>query len=96
MPNEELDNKEELSKDDILDILNEDDDKVKDDDKKKDDEEEKEKEDSEEDDKEDDLEDDDEEEIDEDLELAVPVRKKEILKAYPDLFKKFPYLEAAS
>ena len=95
MPNEELDNKEELSKDDILDILNEDDDKVKDDDKKKDDEEEKEEGNSEEDDKEDDLEDDDEEEIDEELELAVPVRKKEILKAYPDLFKKFPYLEAA-
>lgn len=29
------------------------------------------------------------------LELVAPVRKKEILAAYPDLFKKFPYLERA-
>lgn len=36
------------------------------------------------------------EEPDEDkLELVTPVRRKEILKAYPDLFKKFPYLEKA-
>jgi len=28
-------------------------------------------------------------------ELITPVRKKEILAAYPDLFKKFPYLEKA-
>lgn len=27
--------------------------------------------------------------------LITPVRRKEILKAYPDLFKKFPYLEKA-
>lgn len=95
---EELDNKEELTKDGILDILNEDDKEEKEEDKKldaKDDEEEKEEEDAEEDDEKEDLEDADEEELDEELELAVPVRKKEILKAYPDLFKKFPYLEAA-
>jgi hypothetical protein len=29
------------------------------------------------------------------LELMTPVRRREILKAYPDLFKKFPYLERA-
>jgi len=29
------------------------------------------------------------------LELVAPVRRAEILKAYPDLFKKFPYLESA-
>lgn len=40
---------------------------------------------------EEDLEDPDEEK----LELVTPVRRKEILKAYPDLFKKFPYLEKA-
>jgi len=31
----------------------------------------------------------------EEFELVVPVRRAEILKAYPDLFKKFPYLEKA-
>lgn len=31
----------------------------------------------------------------EDLELTTPARRKDILKAYPDLFKKFPYLEKA-
>lgn len=31
----------------------------------------------------------------EQLELVPPVRRQEILKAYPDLFKKFPYLEKA-
>lgn len=30
-----------------------------------------------------------------DLELVTPVKRQEILKAYPDLFKKFPYLEKA-
>jgi hypothetical protein len=30
-----------------------------------------------------------------DLELTTPARRKDILKAYPDLFKKFPYLEKA-
>lgn len=29
------------------------------------------------------------------LELVTPVRRREILKVYPDLFKKFPYLEKA-
>jgi hypothetical protein len=32
---------------------------------------------------------------DEQLELVTPVRRKEILKEFPDLFKKFPYLERA-
>ncbi len=32
---------------------------------------------------------------DEQLELITPVRRKEILKEFPDLFKKFPYLERA-
>lgn len=31
----------------------------------------------------------------EDLELTTPVRRKEILKKYPTLFKDFPYLEKA-
>src|SRR6516162_6794140 len=31
----------------------------------------------------------------EQLELVTPVRRREILKAYPDLFKKFTYLEKA-
>ncbi len=34
-----------------------------------------------------------EEKAEEDLEIDGPPRKKEILKAYPDLFKKFPFLE---
>jgi hypothetical protein len=32
---------------------------------------------------------------DEQLELMVPARRREILKEFPDLFKKFPYLERA-
>lgn len=36
-----------------------------------------------------------EEPDEEKLELMTPVRRKEILKEYPDLFKKFPYLERA-
>lgn len=32
---------------------------------------------------------------DEQLELMTPARRKDILKAYPDLFEKFPYLETA-
>ncbi len=32
---------------------------------------------------------------DENLELMVPARRREILKEFPDLFKKFPYLERA-
>jgi hypothetical protein len=36
-----------------------------------------------------------EEPSEEQLELVTPVRRREILKAYPDLFKKFPYLEKA-
>jgi hypothetical protein len=44
------------------------------------------------------VEDEDEEEpvVDEDeLEIIAPARRSEILKAYPDLFKKFPHLEKA-
>ena len=44
---------------------------------------------------EDELDEDDAEPDDEKLELVTPVRRKEILKAYPDLFEKFPYLEKA-
>lgn len=37
----------------------------------------------------------DEEPSDDKLELTTPVRRKEILKKYPNLFKDFPYLEKA-
>lgn len=90
--------------DDKLDFLNQDDD-----DKEvidlKDDKDDKDKDDKKDDKKDDDKEDDElkeledsikDEEVDEDkLELATPVRRSEILKEYPDLFKKFPYLEKA-
>lgn len=36
-----------------------------------------------------------EEKSEEELELVTPVRRREILKKYPDLFKDFPYLEKA-
>jgi hypothetical protein len=42
-----------------------------------------------------DLEDELEEPDEEKLELVTPVRRKEILKKYPNLFKDFPYLEKA-
>lgn len=42
-----------------------------------------------------DLVDEDKEPDEEKLELVVPVRRKEILKKYPELFKDFPYLEKA-
>ena len=41
----------------------------------------------------DDLEEDLKEPDDEDLELMTPARRKDILKEFPDLFKKFPELE---
>lgn len=41
------------------------------------------------------LEEDLEEPDDTKLELTTPVKRKDILKEYPDLFKKFPYLEKA-
>src|SRR5215510_11268328 len=37
----------------------------------------------------------DQKDLDENLELALPVRRKEILAKYPDIFKDFPYLEKA-
>jgi hypothetical protein len=98
----------ELTSDDIIDILSEEDssegekrdDKVIEEDKKviskEVDDKTKENEEEEE-----EKEGEDEEELrlkdeeDEDIELNIPVRKKEILKVYPDLFKKFPALETA-
>lgn len=110
----------ELSKDEILDLLNDesgddpdnpddpDDDKddkddgdQKDDDSGDDNQKHDKKGDDDEDDEdkklkkddEDDEKGDDEDEDEEDL--VTPIRRKEILKAFPDLFKKFPYLERA-
>lgn len=105
----------EMSKDDILDFLNKDDEPVEDevipvkeekkeipDEKKKvaKDEEEDIEEDKEGDEEEDEdelalLEDELEEPDEEKLELTTPTSRREILKAYPDLFKKFPSLEKA-
>lgn len=62
--------------------------------KEKDDKDETDEDEEKEDEKEEELELEDEPE-DEDLELIAPVARKEILKAFPDLFKKFPYLERA-
>jgi hypothetical protein len=48
-----------------------------------------------EDDLEDELNDEELDETDDELELVAPVRRKEILTKYPDLFKDFPYLQKA-
>lgn len=111
-PTDTLDiSNEPLSKDGILDILNDEsdkgdiiplddadsDDKDKKEDKGKKEEKDK-KEDIDDDDEDDELKEieDDLEEPDEDkLELVTPVRRQEILKKYPDVFKDFPYLEKA-
>lgn len=63
----------------------------------KDDKEDSDDEDSDDDSLEDDLEKDlEDEDVDEEkLKLVTPVRRKEILKKYPKLFKEFPYLETA-
>lgn len=99
------------NKDDMIDFLNADDEndeviplvepkkdkeisKGKEDEEEPDDEKEDEVED-EEDDELKDLEDELEGPTDEQLELVTPVRRKEILKKYPTLFKDFPYLEKA-
>ena len=101
----------ELTKSETIEILGEDDDdkevidldekksKLKDD---KEDKEETKEDDNTDEDKEEDeddelkeIEDELEEPDEEKLELMTPVRRKEILKVYPDLFKKFPYLERA-
>lgn len=87
----------EMGKDDELDLTKpvekKDEDKVET--KTEDDEEEGDKKEDDEEDElallEDDLKDVDEEK----LELVTPVKRREILKEYPDLFKKFPYLEKA-
>lgn len=98
-----------INKDGILDILNDEsekgeiiplDDTDKDDKtekkEKKEPKEDKEKEDVDDNEKELQELEEDLEEVDEDkLELVTPVRRSEILKEYPDLFKKFPYLEKA-
>ena len=101
-PEEVIDKgKEELGKEDIIELLGEDDEKdEKLDIKEKKEEKEPEKEDEEKEEKEEKDELDEEleelEEPDEDkLELTTPVRRKEILSKYPKLFKDFPYLEKA-
>jgi len=94
----ETDTGKELTQDEVVDILN--DDKAED---SKDDKEEDKEDEVEEEEKEDEgdkeTEDEDEEkeeelEIEEEQLLVLP-RKKEILKAFPDLFKKFPQIEAS-
>lgn len=96
--------KNDLTKDDILDNLMEDDEEKEDSEgkeKREEDEEPKEDEDKEEgkegeEEEEVKLKDEDEGKLDEDeLELTVPVRRKAILAKYPQLFKDFPYLERA-
>ena len=108
---------QEMGSREILDLLNEDDDKdesldlnedkdkdekkikdkedIKDEDEKKEGEEEEDSDIKALKDIEDELEDDEIKEDDEKLELRVPVRKRDILKKYPDLFKDFPYLESS-
>jgi hypothetical protein len=88
-------------KPDVIDLDKEDKGKDKNKDKEVPDEDDEDNKDNDKEDKEDkedelsDFEDDEELPDDEELELITPVRKKEILKEYPDLFKKFPYLERA-
>lgn len=102
-PEEAVDTGKDLTVDDALEFLNrETDDKelIDLDDKKDDKDKDKEIKDKETDTEDEDLkkleEDLEDEEIDEDkLELATPVRRSEILKEFPDIFKKFPYLEKA-
>lgn len=77
----------ELSKEDMIDILN---DEVEE--KESPEKEEKEEEKDEEEEKEEDIEEEDEKEGEEKLEVPHYTRK-ELLKTYPDLFKKFPLLE---
>lgn len=89
----------ELGKEEVIKLLGEDDDKeepleIKEDKKESKTEEDKEEV-IEEDDELKEIEEELEEPDEEKLELMTPVRRKEILKAYPDLFKKFPYLERA-
>lgn len=100
-------NKGELTKDETIEFLNADDEvtevlelkdekKIKEDSKddKKEDEEE-ESDDEEEKDELDELEEELEEVDDEKIELMAPARRKDILRDYPGLFKKYPYLEHA-
>lgn len=89
---------ETFTENDIVDFLNEDDSKVIE--EKKDDILEpelkkEEKEETEEVKLDDEIEDEETEPTEDDLELVTPVRRKEILKEFPELFKKFPYLEKA-
>lgn len=80
------DDDEPKDKDDKDDAEDEDDGKDEDDDKDKDDDEGEE---------ELEIEDEEEEPSEEEEVFAAPVRKRDILKKYPKLFKEFPYLEVA-
>jgi hypothetical protein len=94
-PEEVIDTgKAELGKEDLIELLGEEEKEEKIDlkeEKSKEKEEESEEKKDELDELEEELETPDEEK----LELVTPVRRKEILKEFPDLFKKFPYLEKA-
>ena len=86
---------DESDDDDLKDIkIDDDDDSDKDDDKKEDDDKDKDDEDTDEDTDENDADDNDEDDLDVE-DLVTPSRRKDILKDFPGLFKKHPYLEKA-
>lgn len=88
----------ELSKEDMIKFMGDEDDSEKidlEEEKPNKEEKEEEKEEKEEKPLEEELEEELEEPDEEKLELMTPARRKDILAAFPDLFKKFPYLERA-
>jgi hypothetical protein len=88
----------ELSKEDIVDLLADEapvTEEKREEPSPKEKDKEKEKEEPEEKEEEIQLEGIEEEEPEPDTELTLPFRRQELLKAYPDIFKKFPYLETA-